>query len=133
MFQTIATDENETPEYNGFASREQGLAPMPKTHLNYLPLLYAKPAYPSTILTSRMKAKKFNPLGTAARPVTGACTGESHGSRTAGPAVTRACDGKSTADTLGALSSKLGGLGHLLDAHMMATLEGSQQAVEKYI
>ena len=54
LFQAILTDENDTPEFNGFntcASRQQGVAPKPKTHVNFLPLIDAKPSDPSTIVT----------------------------------------------------------------------------------
>ena len=58
----MSTDENETPEFSGFntcASRRQGLSPNNKTHVNYLPLIDAKPSDPSTILTSMMKAQRL--------------------------------------------------------------------------
>ena len=58
----MSTDENETPELNGFntrASRRQGLSPKDKTHINYLPLIDAKPSDPSTILTSMTKAQRL--------------------------------------------------------------------------
>ena len=38
---------------------KQGMIPMPKTHVNYLPLIDAKPSDPSTNLTSMMKAKRL--------------------------------------------------------------------------
>lgn len=62
LLQCVVTDETETPEFNGFntrASRQQGQSPSPKTHVNYLPLIDAKPSDPSTILTSMMKAKRL--------------------------------------------------------------------------
>ena len=58
----MSTDENETPEFNGFntrASRRQCLSPKNKIHVNYLPLIDAKPSDPSTILTSMMKAQRL--------------------------------------------------------------------------
>ena len=63
----MSIDENETPEFNEFntrASRRQGLCPKNKTHINYLPLIDAKPSDPSTIPTSMMKAQRLTNAST---------------------------------------------------------------------
>ena len=61
FLQMIIDSEGGTiPEWSGWNTRQcrlQGHAPVPKTHIIYHPLIMAKPADPSTVYTSMIKAR----------------------------------------------------------------------------